>query len=129
MLKLKKRVDNTLSWKHTVLNFKKYIFNVFRDLINEKVLIGYIDTFIILAENEADGFRKSERILITASVWGLQLNIKKYHFLQREINFLDYHIKNRQLHPSPLKTKTVSNFPEPKNVKDVQSSVSLTSHF
>lgn len=111
------------------LVFQRYIYNIFRDLINDNTLIIYMDDIIIPSIDEKEGLAKLERVLTTASEYGLELNIKKCHFLQREIDFLGYQIKNGQLYPSPLKTKAVLNFPEPKNIKDVQSYLGLTSYF
>lgn len=45
------------------------------------------------------------------------------------MDFLGYNIKKDQLHPSPLKTKAVLNFPKPQSVKDVKPFVGLTSYF
>lgn len=85
-----------------------------------------MDNFITPAENGAEVLQKLEGVLTTASEFSLELNLRKCHSLQREIDFLD--IWKVQLQPSPLKTKAVQKFPEPKSVKHVQPCVGLTSY-
>lgn len=66
---------------------------------------------------------------LPASKYGLELNIKKIHIERREIDFLGYPLQNGKLHTSSLKTKAVLNFPDPINVKGVQSCLDLISYF
>lgn len=109
--------------------FQRYIYNVFRQLLKYNTVVIYMDDLIIPSENEVQGIEKLKLVLQTAAEYGLELNIKKCNFLKREIDFLGYRIANGKLHPSPLKTKAVINFPEPKCVKDVQSYLGLTGYF
>ncbi|GBL90120.1 Retrovirus-related Pol polyprotein from transposon 297, partial [Araneus ventricosus] len=109
--------------------FQRYIYNVFRDLIKENVVMIYLDDLVISSENETQGIERLQRVLQTASVYGLELNIKKCQFLKREIEFLGHRIKDGKLYASPLKIKTVMNFPEPKCTKDIRSYLGLTGYF
>ncbi|GBN00585.1 Transposon Ty3-G Gag-Pol polyprotein, partial [Araneus ventricosus] len=109
--------------------FQRYIYNVFRDLIKENVVMIYLDDLVIFSENETQGIERLQRVLKTASEYGLELNIKKCQFLKREIEFLGHRIKDGKLYASPLKIKAVMNFPEPKCTKDIRSYLGLTGYF
>ncbi|GBO46567.1 Retrovirus-related Pol polyprotein from transposon 17.6 [Araneus ventricosus] len=109
--------------------FQRYIYNVFRDLIKENVAMIYLDDLVISSENETQGIERLQRVLKTASEYGLELNIKKCQFLKREIEFLGHRIKDGKLYASPSKIKAVMNFPEPKCTKDIRSYLGLTGYF
>ncbi|GBM66221.1 Transposon Ty3-I Gag-Pol polyprotein [Araneus ventricosus] len=108
--------------------FQRYIYNVFRDLIKENVVMIYFDD-LVTSENETQGIERLQRVLKTASEYGLELNIKKCQFLKHEIEFLGHRIKDGKLYASPLKIKAVMNFPEPKCTKDIKSYLGLTGYF
>ncbi|GFV44238.1 retrovirus-related Pol polyprotein from transposon 17.6, partial [Trichonephila clavipes] len=69
------------------------------------------------------------QVLKTASEYGLELNLKKCNFLKSKIEFLGHIIERGTIKPSLDKTKAVQNFPEPKNVKQVQSFLGLSGYF
>ncbi|GBM59468.1 Transposon Ty3-I Gag-Pol polyprotein [Araneus ventricosus] len=108
---------------------QRFIDNVFRDLIKESVVMIYLDDLLISSEHETQGIKRLQRVLKIASVYGLELNIKKCQFLKREIEFLGHRIKDGELYASPLKIKAVMNFPEPKCTKDIKSYLGLTGYY
>lgn len=55
--------------------FQRYINNVFRDLINKKVLIVYMDNFLVPAENAAERLQKLQRVRTIASEYDLEFNL------------------------------------------------------
>ncbi|GBM03260.1 Retrovirus-related Pol polyprotein from transposon 297 [Araneus ventricosus] len=109
--------------------FQRYIYNVFRDLIKENVVMIYLDDLVISSENETQGIERLQRVLKTASEYGLELNIKKCQFLKREIEFLGHRIKDGKLYASPSNINAVMNFPAPKCTKDIRSYLGLTGYF
>ncbi|GFV92418.1 retrovirus-related Pol polyprotein from transposon 297 [Trichonephila clavipes] len=109
--------------------FQRYINYVFREFLRDVTLIIYLDDIIIPATDEKEAYKKLARVLETASRYGIELNLKKYQFLQGKINFLEHVIQNGIIQPSAEKTVSVCNFPEPKNAKVVQSFLGLTGYF
>lgn len=65
---------------------QRYIYNVFHNLINEKAPIVCTANFIIPAENKAEGVQKLQHVFTIASEYGIELYLKKCHFLQWEID-------------------------------------------
>ncbi|GFW12283.1 retrovirus-related Pol polyprotein from transposon 297 [Trichonephila clavipes] len=49
--------------------------------------------------------------------------------VHEKIEFLGHIIENNKLFPSPSKTKSVVNYPEPKTTKEVQRFLGLTGYF
>ncbi|GBM53176.1 Retrovirus-related Pol polyprotein from transposon 17.6 [Araneus ventricosus] len=88
-----------------------------------------MDGFIIPVCDEIQGLEKLKQVLKVASEYGLEINFKKCQFLKRKIEFLGYAIEEGTIRPSPSKTTAVQNFPQPKNVKQMQSFLGLTGHF
>ena len=109
--------------------FLRFINAAFRPLINEGVLSTYMDDFIIPASDEEEAITKLEKVLETASAYGLEINFKKCHFLKKRIEFLGHVIEEGKVYPSADKTEAVRRFPEPTTTKQVQSFLGLTGFF
>ncbi|GFW47157.1 transposon Tf2-6 polyprotein [Trichonephila clavipes] len=107
--------------------FQRFINHVFKDLLKEGIVIIYMDD-IIPSSDELDGLNRLTRVLKTASEYGLDINLKKCNFLKSKIEFLGHIIEKGTIKPSLDKTKAVQNYPEPKNVKQVQSFLGLSGY-
>lgn len=109
--------------------FQRYINNVFKSLINERIVLVYMDDLIIPSNNIKSGIAKLERVLQVASEAGLRINWKKCAFLQTEVEFLGYVVCEGSIRPSDRKTEAVQHFPEPTNASQLQKFIGLTSYF
>ena len=103
---------------------------IFRALINGGML-SYMDDVIILAVVAVVETIKSLKMMLDlASEYGLEINLKKKsQFLKEHIEFLGHIIKEGNLSLCPKNTNGVSNFPGPKNTKQIQSYLGLTDFF
>jgi len=88
-----------------------------------------MDDLIVLSNDEDEGLKNLKIVLETASRAGLVINWKKCHFLRREVEFLGHVVKNGTIRPSEQKTRAVTCFPEPKNMRQVQSFLGLSGYF
>lgn len=59
----------------------------------------------------------------------MELNLTKCMFFVKEIKFLGYVVSAEGLVPSEDNLKAISNFPVPKNFKNIQSFLGLTAYF
>ncbi|GBL87911.1 Retrovirus-related Pol polyprotein from transposon 297 [Araneus ventricosus] len=109
--------------------FQRYINAIFRPLINDGIVLPYLDDMIILSSSFEEGIERVERVLSIASEYGLEINFNKSHFLKKRIEFLGHVIEDGKIFPSTLKTKAVLNFPEPINLKQIHSFLGLTGYF
>ncbi|GFX75269.1 transposon Tf2-9 polyprotein [Trichonephila clavipes] len=102
----------------------------FRDLVVQGIVLPYMDDIVILAKNESEAIERLKKVLQVSSDYGLEINFDKCQFLHRKIEFLGHIIENNKLFfPSPSKTKSVVNYPEPKTTKEVQRFLGLTGYF
>ncbi|GFX28772.1 transposon Tf2-6 polyprotein [Trichonephila clavipes] len=101
----------------------------FRDLVVQGIVLPYMDDIVILAKNESEAIERLKKVLQVSSDYGLEINFDKCQFLHRKIEFLGHIIENNKLFPSPSKTKSVVNYPEPKTTKEVQRFLGLTDIF
>jgi hypothetical protein len=109
--------------------FQRFINTVFRDLIQEKTVLTYMDDLIIPSTNCETEIRKLRAVLRTASEAGLEINWSKCQFLQQRVEFLGHVIEKGCVSPSERKTVAVRKFSEPKTVKQVQSFLGLSGYF
>ncbi|GBL61482.1 Retrovirus-related Pol polyprotein from transposon 297, partial [Araneus ventricosus] len=109
--------------------FHRYINTIFRPLINDGIVLPYLDDIIILSSSFEEGIERVERVLSIASEYGLEINFNKSHFLKKRIEFLGHVVEDGKIFPSTLKTKAVLNFPEPANLKQIHSFLGLTGYF
>lgn len=65
------------------------------------------------------------KVLVNAK----EINEKKCQFLHQSVYFLGHRVENGKKFPSEHKIKAVINFPEPKSIKRVQSSLDPTGYF
>ncbi|GFU39013.1 retrovirus-related Pol polyprotein from transposon 297 [Trichonephila clavipes] len=98
------------------------------DKLQDTRVFSTID-LLILAKNESEAIERLKKVLQVSSDYGLEINFDKCQFLHRKIEFLGHIIENNKLFPSPSKTKSVVNYPEPKTTKEVQRFLGLTGYF
>lgn len=88
-----------------------------------------MDDIIILAKDEDEALKRLRVVLGCAATAGLEIKWTKCKFLKRNIEFLGHVIENGSERPSTSKSEAVQRFPEPKNVKHIQSFLGLTGYF
>lgn len=66
-------------------------------------MLVYMDDLIVLSKDENEGLRNLKTVLTTVSRTGLFINWKKYHFLQRRVEFLGHIVESGTIRPSEPK--------------------------
>jgi len=94
--------------------FQMFINHIFRPLVNDGILLVYLDDLIVIASDVEEGIKRLQKVLQVASDYGLDINKGKCHLLQPKIEYLGYVIEEGEIHPSPSKVQAVLNFPEPR---------------
>jgi len=102
---------------------------VFKDLTQAKVVLTYMDDLIIPSSDFESGIANLKVVLKTASEAGLVINWRKCSFLKRQVEFLGHIIEDGRVYPSKRKIEAVQKFPEPSNVKQLQSFLGLSGYF
>lgn len=109
--------------------FQRYINAIFRGLAASGDAIIYLDDIVVPAADYKEGLQRLKRVLNTASEHGLVIKWAKCQFLQTRIEYLGYVIENNCVEPSEQKTDAVKRFPEPANVRSLQSFLGHTGYF
>lgn len=109
--------------------FQRYVNDVFRVLMNEKIVLIYVDDIIVPAKDGAEAIQRLQRVFDCARDAGLQIKWSKCQFMKRSVEFLGYIVENGRIKPSPAKTEAVQRFPEPTTIKQIQSFLGLTGYF
>ncbi|GFV96508.1 retrovirus-related Pol polyprotein from transposon 17.6 [Trichonephila clavipes] len=109
--------------------FQRYVYSIFRELMQKSIVIIYMDDLVIPAKDEKEGLEKLREVLEVASKYGLEMKFKKCQFLRRKVEFLGHVVENGTIRPSIAKTIAVKKFPVPTTVKQVQSFLGLTGYF
>ena len=99
--------------------FLRFLKWIFRKLI-EGFIVLFMDDMFILAHNYQEALKRLERVSKLARKYGLRLNWKKCFIFQRKVEFLVYIIEECTITPAHGKVDDLSNYPEPKNQKQMQ---------
>lgn len=108
--------------------FQRFINMIFRPLMEQNIVLTYMDDLIIVAEEEKEAIHRLQMVLDLAASYNLQIKWQKCAFLQTNILFLGHEIENGRIKPSPVKSRDVQRFSEPKNIKEVQRFLGLTGY-
>jgi hypothetical protein len=89
----------------------------------------YIDDVVIYSPTCEQHLIDLERVFQALRMANLTLKISKCQFCRREMRYLGHLITPKGIKPDPDLVKAVSEFPQPKKVKDVQSFLGLTGYY
>ena len=109
--------------------FLRFLQWIFRKLIEEGIIVLFMDDMFILARNYLEALKRLERVLNLARKYGLRFNWKKCFILQRKVEFLGYIIEEGTITPAHGKVEALLSYPEPKNQKQLQRLLGLTGYF
>ena len=89
----------------------------------------YADDIVIYGSTAEECIKNLKEVLETAEQYNLNFNWSKCYFMKTRIDFLSHIVENDSISPSEVKTNAVTNFPVPKNIKDVHAFLGLTGNF
>lgn len=109
--------------------FCRFVNVIFKDLINKKIIITYMDDIMIIARNYHEAMERLRIVLRRAEEYNLKIKWKKCTFLQNSIEFLGQEIRDGFIRSSENKTKDVFKYPPPTNVKQIERFLGFTGYF
>ena len=115
--------------KNASARFQRYINEIFEPMIRSGMILVYIDDFLIATKTVEEHLEVLDRVFKLMVENKLELRLEKCRFLYEEIEYLGYKISDEGLQPNDAGIKAVKEFPTPKNVRDVQSFLGLSSYF
>ena len=111
------------------VTFQTMMNVIMHDLIDEGVVVVYIDDILIFTQMEKEHDRVIEEVLKRLQDNDLFLKAEKSLWKQREIEFLGLYISPEGVRMDETKTKVITEWPVPKKVKEVQSFLGLANFY
>ena len=100
--------------------FQSYINEALRGYLDE-FCTAYLDDILIYSENELEHAEHVLKVFRRLEEAGLQIDATKCSFYATEVKYLGLIIGTTGVRMDPDKVRTVTEWPIPRNVKDVQS--------
>lgn len=110
--------------------------NTFQRLMNT-VLSGlqglqcfvYLDDIVIYASSISEHSIKLKAVFDRLKNNNLLLQLDKCEFMRQEVVYLGHVISEKGVSPNPEKTKAISTYPTPKNVKQIKQFLGLVGYY
>lgn len=93
------------------------------------ICLCYLDDVVVFSTTFDDHLYRLRQVLDCFRNANLQLNSKKCKFGAREIKVLGHLVSIDGIRPDPSKIQAVSEFPVPRNLKDVRAFLGLCTYF
>ena len=90
--------------------------------------ICQMDDILVHGVDQEEHDRRVRAALHSLQEAGITLNGEKSEFSKTLMRFLGSIIDKQGIHADPIKTKAISDFPPPQNVKDLQRFMSMVNH-
>src|SRR5258705_2234990 len=103
-------------------SFQGLINNALREFLDHFV-VAYLDDILIFSQTYEEHVEHVKKVLRKLEEKELYVKLKKCEFHKHEIRFLGYMISDEGIGPDPEKIQAIRDWPEPENVKDIQSFV------
>lgn len=109
--------------------FQKRILQIFDSMIRANKILIYIDDILIPTFSVVENLQILREVLIRLKEYGLELNLEKCTFLRKEIEYLGYLVSYEGITMCNRHIQAIIDFPQPKNIKELQSFLGLTNYF
>ncbi|KAF8639129.1 hypothetical protein AX16_010363, partial [Volvariella volvacea WC 439] len=106
---------------NTPATFQQMINDILKDMIDEKILVVYMDDILLFAKDKTTLQANTIRLLKRLVEHGLFLKPEKCSFEQEEIEFLGMIIKEGRVEMDQRKLEGIQQWPKPNNVKEVRA--------
>jgi len=100
--------------------FQRFVNTVFADMLDVCVVV-YLDDILIYSEDMESHQQHVREVLRRLRLHGLFAKPEKCEFHSDSVEYLGYRLSPDGLTMSPDKIQTISDWPEPRKVKDIQS--------
>ena len=94
-----------------------------------KICLVYLDDIIVFSRSFSDHIDNLRLVIEKLREAGLKLNPKKCVLFKKEVKFLGHVVSENGVATDPEKTKSVSEWPIPKSVKQIRSFLGLCSYY
>ena len=100
--------------------FQHFMNDIFSDLLDIHIII-YLDNILIFSDNPADHKKHVCEVLRQLCLHSLYVHTDKCFFSMDSVNHLGFILSQDGLRMDPGKVQAITDWPEPRKVKDIQS--------
>ena len=97
--------------------------------LNYESLLVYLDDIIVFSESLEVHLVRLELVFLRLEAAGLKLKASKCHIMRQRVLFLGHVVTPQGITTDPDKIKLVTDWPPPRNLKEVRSFVGLCSYY
>ena len=108
--------------------FQRLVGCVLAGLVGEQCLI-YLDDIIVFSATFKDHLVRLSGVFQALNNAGLQLKPCKCHFALKEVRYLGHVVSRAGIRPDDDKVKVVSEYPVPRNNKELKQFLGLTNYY
>ena len=108
--------------------FQRVMQSIFRDEFLE-VLIVYLDDIIVFSQDIKTHLQRLEMVFRKLREHGLKIEAKKCQFFRPKVTYLGHVVSADGVATDPAKTEAVTNWPQPKTLKDLRSFLGFASYY
>ena len=108
--------------------FARCMMQIFRDVLFKFVLI-YLDDVVVFSKDAISHQQNLDEVLRRFSNANLKLNASKTRIAQTSLEFLGFIVSKDGISPNPNKVEAIKNYPNPKNVKELQSFLGCANYY
>lgn len=109
--------------------FQRFIYDVFRELIETGYVSVYMDDILVATETLEQQFTVLKQVFKLLVKNKMHLRLDKCEFLSTEIEYLGYLISEKGIRPTENGIVAIEKYPIPRSFKDIQSFIGLSSYF
>ena len=124
-------------YEYCVMPFK--LFNApasCQTLINDALsegldifVVAYLDDILVFSKNREEHVQHVRWVMEKLREKELKLKLEKCEFFKQEVPFLGSIVGKHGVRPDPAKIKSILEWPEPTNLKDLQSFLRLVNYY
>ena len=92
-------------------------------------IISFVDDTLVTSESVQQHLEHIEELLTRLEKNNLTLNLNKSNFFKKETKFLGFIITTEGIKPDPDKVQGITDFPTPKNVKQLRGFLGLVNFY
>src|SRR4051812_19078036 len=108
--------------------FQALVQDILRPLLDICVIV-YIDDILIYSRNETDHIQHVKQVFEILRQHKLYGNMEKCEFFKESVEYLGHIISSHGIATDPKKVETIRVWPQPKNIKEVQSFLGLCNYY
>lgn len=105
------------------------VMNIILEPLLRKCVVVFIDDILIYSKSWEDHLKHIQEVLSILQQHKFHVKLTKCSFAKQQLAYLGHIVSIKGVATDPLKIKTVQDWPQPQNVKDVRSFLGMVDYY